>query len=195
MRIVAGSAKGVRLAPVPDGVRPVSDRAREGLFSSLGTERLEGAAALDLYAGTGAMGIEALSRGAARATFVDRSAKAATAIHRNLTLAHVDDRGSVEVSSALGFLGLPPRPGAPFDLVFCDPPYDMGPPELDEVLRELAGRWVGTGATIVLTRGDRSSMPVIPVHWAVARRLRYGDSLVHLIRPIDGPSDQVEDPP
>ena len=195
MRIVAGSAKGVRLGPVPDGVRPLSDRAREGLFSSLGPERLDGAAVLDLYAGTGAMGIEALSRGAERATFVDRSAKAAAAIHRNLVLTHLDDRASVQVSSALAYLNLRTRSGAPFDLVFCDPPYDLGSPELDEALEGLADGWAGAGTTMVLTRGDRSSMPVIPVHWAVARQLRYGDSLVHLIRPVEGPSDRVENPP
>ncbi|MGH2637663.1 MAG: RsmD family RNA methyltransferase, partial [Actinomycetota bacterium] len=71
MRVIAGSAKGVRLGPVPSGVRPVSDRAREGLFSSLAA-RLPGALVLDLFAGTGALGIEALSRGADRAVFVER---------------------------------------------------------------------------------------------------------------------------
>ena len=73
MRVVAGSAKGVRLAPVPRGVRPVSDAAREGVFSSL-AEHVPGAQVLDLYAGTGAMGVEALSRGADRAVLVERDA-------------------------------------------------------------------------------------------------------------------------
>jgi 16S rRNA (guanine966-N2)-methyltransferase len=196
VRIVAGSAKGVRLAAVPQGVRPLSERAREGLFSSLGPERLEGAAVLDLYAGTGATGIEALSRGAERATFVDRSAQAAATIHRNLSATHLEDHGTVQVSSALGYLRRVDEPGAPFDLVFCDPPYEADAPELDDVLAELANRWVApTGSTLVLTRGDRSSMPVIPVHWSVARQLRYGDSLVNLIRPHEGLSDQVEDLP
>ena len=72
MRVVAGAARGRRLAPVPEGTRPVSDRAREGLFSSLG-DAVVGAGVLDLFAGTGALGIEALSRGAAGATFVDRA--------------------------------------------------------------------------------------------------------------------------
>ena len=82
----AGSAKGTRLAPVPDGVRPLSDRAREGLFSSLGPDVIVDAIVLDLFAGTGAVGIEALSRGAARATFVERSAQAGATIHRNLDI-------------------------------------------------------------------------------------------------------------
>jgi 16S rRNA (guanine966-N2)-methyltransferase len=187
MRIVAGSAKGTRLAPVPDGVRPLSDRAREGLFSSLGPGRVEGVAVLDLYAGTGAMGIEALSRGAERATFVERSSQAVVAIHRNLELAHVGAEG-VEVDDALRFLRRNDKIGAPYRLVFADPPYDLGSPELDDVLQELASGWVANDdPTVVLTRGERSSMPVIPVHWAVARQLRYGDSLVNLIRPQDQP--------
>src|SRR4029079_16781957 len=83
MRIIAGTARGVRLAPFPDGTRPLADRAREGLFSSLGEAVVE-AAVLDLFAGTGAVGIEALSRGAARAVFVDSSPDAVRTIRENL---------------------------------------------------------------------------------------------------------------
>src|SRR4051794_29645804 len=83
MRVVAGSARGRRLGPVPPGTRPVSDRAREGLFSSLGPD-VDGARVLDLYAGTGALGLEALSRGAASATFVDDAAPAIRTITGNL---------------------------------------------------------------------------------------------------------------
>jgi 16S rRNA (guanine966-N2)-methyltransferase len=83
VRVIAGTAKGTRLAAVPPGVRPVSDRAREGVFSSLG-ELVSGAAVLDLFAGTGAMGIEALSRGAAAAVFVERSPRAIASIRQNL---------------------------------------------------------------------------------------------------------------
>src|SRR6266516_2801561 len=83
MRVIAGSAKGVRLAPVPAGTRPMADRVREGLFSSLG-DRVVDASVLDLFAGTGAVGIEALSRGARRAVFVDSAPGAVKAIHENL---------------------------------------------------------------------------------------------------------------
>jgi 16S rRNA (guanine966-N2)-methyltransferase len=196
VRIVAGSSKGVRLAPVPDGVRPLSDRAREGLFSSLGPDRLVGATVLDLYAGTGATGIEAISRGAELVTFVERSVEAAATIHRNLSLAHTEDRSTVHTVDVLTFLRNHGQQASPFDLVFCDPPYATGPPELDDVLAELMRGWVvEEGSTVVLTRGDRSSMPVIPVHWTIARQLRYGDSLVHLIRPVAGPLEQVENLP
>jgi 16S rRNA (guanine(966)-N(2))-methyltransferase RsmD len=184
MRIVTGSAKGARLAPVPDGVRPLSDRAREGLFSSLGPDVLVDAIVLDLFAGTGAVGIEALSRGAARATFVERSAQAGATIHRNLDITRLAADAEVQTLDAARFLERAERPGAPFDLVFCDPPYDMGGSELQPLLEALTSGWVAhQGGTIVLTRGERSSMPVIPVHWAVARELRYGDSLVLVIRP------------
>ena len=184
MRIVTGSAKGARLAPVPDGVRPLSDRAREGLFSSLGPDVVADATVLDLFAGTGAVGIEALSRGAARATFVERSAQAGATIHRNLDITGLAADAVVHTLDAARFLAGAGRQGAPFDLVFCDPPYDMAGSEVQPLLEALTAGWVADqGGTIVLTRGGRSSMPVIPVHWAVARELRYGDSLVLVIRP------------
>ena len=184
MRIIAGSAKGVRLAPVPPGVRPISDRAREGLFSSLGPGAVEDARVLDLYAGTGASGIEALSRGAGAAVFVDRAPNAVAAVKRNLVTTRLGARAEVHPAGVARFLSRDDRPGAPFDLVICDPPYDTGPPEVDDVLRELAGGWLReTAWTVALTRGRKSSMPVIPLHWAVAKRLRYGDSVVVLFRP------------
>lgn len=184
MRIVAGTAKGVRLAPVPTGVRPLSDRAREGLFSSLGPAAVEHAAVLDLFAGTGASGIEALSRGADHAHLVERSPSAVSAIRRNLALTGTEDRAEVHRMDVLRFLTGNDKMGAPYDLVICDPPYELGSPHVDGVLRELADGWLrGDTWTVVLTRGRKSSMPVIPLHWFAARRLRYGDSLVMLFRP------------
>jgi 16S rRNA (guanine(966)-N(2))-methyltransferase RsmD len=103
MRVIAGSAKGMRLGPVPLGVRPVSDRAREGLFSSLALE-LPDARVLDLYAGTGAMGIEALSRGAEHAVFVDRAYQASAAIHDNLDRTRLADRATVVTQDVGAFL-------------------------------------------------------------------------------------------
>jgi len=182
MRIVAGSAKGVRLGPVPPSVRPISDRAREGLFSSLGPGALEDLRVLDLFAGTGAAGIEALSRGAQRAVFVDRAPAAVAAIERNLAATKLEDRGEVVAAAVARFVRRHDRLGAPYDLVICDPPYELGPPELDEVLSDLDG-WLADGSTVVLTRGHKSSTGVIPLHWATARQLRYGDSLVFVFRP------------
>jgi 16S rRNA (guanine966-N2)-methyltransferase len=184
MRIVTGSAKGARLAPVPEGVRPLSDRAREGLFSSLGPAGVIDARVLDLFAGTGAVGIEALSRGAVHATFVERSGPAAATIHRNLEITRLEGSGAVEHHEVTGFLASQGIQAEPYDLVFCDPPYELAGSEVQAILEALVERWlVPEGGTIVLTRAEKSSIPVIPVHWSVARELRYGDSLVLVIRP------------
>jgi 16S rRNA (guanine966-N2)-methyltransferase len=182
MRVIAGSAKGVRLAPVPRGVRPVSDMAREGLFSSIAAD-VPGSIVLDLYAGTGALGIEALSRGADEAVFVERSASAAAVLRTNLERTHLLDRGEIVRREAASFVMSDDTSAGTFDLVLLDPPYDVGAPEIDRILAALADRWLSpTGWTVVLTRGIRSSMPVIPVNWHVSRRLEYGDSLVLVYR-------------
>lgn len=201
MRIVAGSARGTRLGPVPDGIRPVSDRAREGLFSSLGRAVLD-AEVLDLFAGTGAMGIEALSRGASHATFVERSPTAVAAIHGNLDRTHLAGAARVVTTDAGRFLRagpetgswsgrIDPPPGGPV-LVFLDPPYDRPAKELEGLLELLDALWLGRPSErprewpreplgewkVCLTRPARSSTLVVPIGWVVARRLEYGDNLV-----------------
>jgi 16S rRNA (guanine966-N2)-methyltransferase len=185
MRVIAGSAKGARLVRVPAGIRPVSDRAREGLFSSLG-DLVEGARVLDLYAGTGALGVEALSRGAGEAVFVDRNPAAVRAVEENLARTSLGDRASIERSEVRRFLERRPSERAGFDLVFLDPPYEAGSAELDPVLSLLGVKpLLREGFTVVLSRGSRSSNSVIPLHWSVARRLSYGDSVVTLFRSRD----------
>ena len=183
MRVIAGSAKGTRLGPVPPGVRPVSDRAREGLFSSLAMD-VPDANVLDLFAGTGALGIEALSRGADRAVFVDRSYEASAAIYDNLTRAHLSERGAIITTDVDAFLSVAPA-GPPFDVVLLDPPYELDAPDLARTLQKLVSGWLSDdGWTVVLTRGVKSSTLVIPIDWVVARQLRYGDSLVILYREV-----------
>lgn len=178
MRVIAGSAKGSRLGPVPPGARPVSDRAREGLFSSLG-DAVRHARVLDLFAGTGALGIEALSRGADHAVFVDRARPSVEAVRHNLELTQLADQATVHRSGCLAFLRKGPGVERPFDLVFLDPPYDDAGPELEGCLDELENGWLREpGWTVVLTRASESSTPVIPLHWLARRRLRYGDSLL-----------------
>ncbi len=155
--------------------------AREGLFSSLGGS-VEGARVLDLFAGTGALGIEALSRGAASATFVEREPAAVRTIRANLERTKLADRASVvarEVSRVV--IGKSDR-GAGFDLCFLDPPYEVREGEVEPLLSGLAAGWLAPGFTVGLTRRIRSSTLVIPVNWAVARRLEYGDTLVFLYR-------------
>ena len=121
MRVVAGAFKGRRLhAPPGARTRPTADRVREALFSMLGP--LEGLRVLDLFAGSGALGIEALSRGAASATFVERDARAAEAIRRNLEAVGVE--APVHRREAMAWIGSPAAlQSGPFDLVFADPPY------------------------------------------------------------------------
>jgi 16S rRNA (guanine966-N2)-methyltransferase len=163
------------LAAVPAGTRPVSDRAREGLFSSLG-DLVEGAGVLDLFAGTGAMGIEALSRGAASALFVDSAPAAARVIAENLRRTKLASRGTVRRMDVLRALRQGP---GPFELVLLDPPYRLPAAEVDAVLGELAGQGVVEGGgRVVLTREKQSYTPVIPLHWLEVKRLSYGDSLV-----------------
>jgi len=178
VRVIAGSAKGVRLTKVPAGTRPLSDMAREGLFASL-ADLVDGARCLDLYAGTGAGGIEALSRGAAEATFVDRSAAAVAAIRENLRLTAFERVGTVVKAPVERWLSRSIAAQDRFDLVLCDPPYDLGEAALGGVLAALDAGWLAPeGWTVVVTRGHKSPPLKVPVHWAVRRQLRYGDSLL-----------------
>ena len=151
--------------------------AREGLFSSLGSS-VAGARVLDLYAGTGALAIEALSRGAGSAVLVERSRPAVRAIGDNLARTRTATSVSVIASDVPRFLMTDDKSDGPFDLVFADPPYEADEPHVSEILRLLAGGWLAERWTVVLTRSSRSSMHVIPVDWPIARRLEYGDTLV-----------------
>ena len=184
MRVIAGTAKGVRLGPVPRGVRPVSDRAREGVFSSLGAG-VSGTRVLDLYAGTGAMAIEALSRGAEHATLVERNRAALGAIRDNLARARLGGTAEIVPSDAFAFVTRDDSPLEAFDLVFADPPYAMDQDELDGLVAGIGSAGLsGPVWRVVLTRPKRSSTPVIPLHWVTARRLSYGDTLVFIFREV-----------
>jgi len=141
------------------------------------------ARALDLYAGTGALGIEALSRGAERAAFVDADRVAGRTIRENLERTRLAGAAEIAVRPALSYLRTEPE--APFDLCFLDPPYATAVLEIETALAALAGGgWLAHGFTVTLTRPARSSKHVIPVDWHVARRLEYGDSLVILYREV-----------
>lgn len=182
MRIIAGAAKGTRLGPVPPGTRPMSDMAREGLFASLGPG-IDGTRCLDLFAGTGAVGIEALSRGASEAVFVEHSAKATDAIRDNLARTHLSEAGRVVKADAFAWLARQTAAQGVFDVVFCDPPYDVAGASLDRLMASLGTGWLAPETwTVILTRGHKGLLPAVPVHWAVRRQLRYGDSLLTLYR-------------
>lgn len=178
MRIVAGSAKGRRLAAPADSTRPTSDRMREALFNSLAADLdLDGARVLDLYAGTGAVGLEALSRGAAEAVLVESNRAALAVLRRNADTLGLSGATIVGRSVASYLNAAPDRP---FRLVFADPPYDLGDDELADVLAALAdpGR-LAPEAWVVVERGARSGSPRWPAGLITPdRERRYGDGVL-----------------
>jgi 16S rRNA (guanine966-N2)-methyltransferase len=178
-RIIAGEAGGRRLeVPPGEAVRPTSDRVKESVFSALGPGRLVGARVLDLFAGSGALGLEALSRGAAEALLVDRDHAAARAIRANTETLGFDGRAVLRQSPVAAVLA-GRRPGGPFDLALLDPPYDTPAAEVDAVLRQLVdGEWLAPDATIVVERAAGSSPLTWPAGWGSTWERCYGDTLV-----------------
>lgn len=202
VRIIGGRWRGVPLTfPAVTELRPTPDRVRETLFNWL-QPVMAGAHCLDLFAGSGALGIEALSRGAATATFVDRDArigKHLAGVLRQLggvsvqagagdPLPVADGTGDthalpvarVVVADALEFLG---RPAAAFDVVFLDPPYaaDL----LEPVCARLAGAgWLARDAHIYLERAAQAGLPVLPANWVMHRAKRAGQVGYHLLRTL-----------
>ena len=176
MRIIAGSARGTRLAPVPKDVRPTADRVRESLFNSLG-QYFEGGMVLDLYAGTGALGIESLSRGSDLAVFVERDRKARSVIHENLRRTRFVDRAEViggEVDVALGRLE---ERGEAFDLIFADPPYRIAA-EVGGILHRLRSL-LAPGGRVVIESGEAPQQGTKRGKKGVTRR--YGGTFVTIL--------------
>lgn len=189
-RIIAGDARGVALHVPKSGTRPTSDRVREALFSSLDARgALDDAAVLDLYAGTGALGLEAISRGAVFAAFVEHAPRAASLLRRNasavtdaLPAARRGVRTSVTTASALTHVE---RDGGVYDLVFADPPYDVPNGELERLLAALEPRLAPHGL-IVLERAARSGEPAAPERLELEQTRRYGDTaMVFYARRVD----------
>jgi len=178
-RIIAGEAGGRRLAvPAGEAVRPTSDRVKESLFSALGPARLVAARVLDLYAGSGALGLEALSRGAAEALIIDRDPAAVRAIRANIDTLGFEGRAVLRQAPVATLLA-GPRSGDPFDLALLDPPYDTPAADVEEVLRLLVEReWIGPDGTIVVERAAGSSHLVWPAGWGSTWERCYGDTLV-----------------
>jgi 16S rRNA (guanine966-N2)-methyltransferase len=176
VRIVAGAAKGRRLvAPKGDDVRPTADRVKEALFSSL-QPLLTGARVLDLYAGSGGLGLEALSRGAAQVTFVERANASLTALRKNVETVGLPGTTVVAGEAARALRG--EVPGAPFDLVFADPPYRLPKAELATLLADLVTH-LAPGATVVVERAARDGAPPWPAELRAGDPRRYGDTALH----------------
>ena len=172
-RIVTGRVGG-RTLTVPKGqTRPTSERVREALFSRLEHGgALDEARVLDLYAGSGALGLEAVSRGAASATLVDSARPAVAACRRNIAQLDLPE-AHVVATTARGYLG--GEPSTSYDLVLIDPPYDVTEPDLAVVLDLLTG-WLAPGATVVVERARRSPEPSWPAGLQADDARRYGDT-------------------
>lgn len=180
---MAGRAGGRRLVVPARGTRPTSERVREALFSAVQSAMdLDGAAVLDLYAGSGALGLEALSRGAEHAAFVESERAALSVLERNIAALSLPGaeirRGRVRAVLA----GPAPRR---YDLVLADPPYDLGTDELNGVLILLT-EWIGTGAVVVVERAARTEPPEWPEVLRPMKVRRYGDTELHWARVPEG---------
>jgi 16S rRNA (guanine966-N2)-methyltransferase len=177
-RIVGGSAKGRRLAVPARGTRPTSDRAREALFSSLaGLLELPGSRVLDLFAGSGAVGLEALSRGAAAVTFVESDRAACEVLRHNIETVGLDGT-EVHRRPAATFL-VTAGSDEPFDLVFADPPYSFGEQPLGALLATLAqSQWLAEHAVVVVERSARGPEPQWPDTIEAVKQKRYGEGLL-----------------
>lgn len=153
-RIIAGAYGGRQIkTPKGDGTRPTSDRVREAMFSSLESELggFDGLRVLDLFAGSGALGLESLSRGASHATFVESDARAAAVVKQNVEALKAS--GIVMRTTAERFMST--EPGEPFDLVFLDPPYAVTTEAVSALVSSLTGGWASPHALFVVERATR----------------------------------------
>ncbi|MEC3973714.1 16S rRNA (guanine(966)-N(2))-methyltransferase RsmD [Amycolatopsis sp. H20-H5] len=178
-RIVAGKAGGRRLKVPPKGTRPTSERVREALFNALEVAgELDGSRVLDLYAGSGALGLEALSRGASDALFVEADKRAADVLRGNV--ATVGLGGSVRIGQVETVAAATVSPSVRFDLVLADPPYSVTGAELGKVLASLAtGEWITEGGLVIVERAARDGDPDWPDGFAPTRTKRYGDTALY----------------
>jgi 16S rRNA (guanine966-N2)-methyltransferase len=181
MRVVAGTARGIRLiAPAGKATRPTSDRVREATFNALGSlGAIEDARVIDLFAGTGALGIEALSRGAAHATFVERERAAVDVIERNLAAARLGGQATVVRADAVRYLDTAPA----CDVALIDPPYEF------DGWATLLDR---LDAGLAVVESDRAVEA--PEPWEMVRSRRYGTTVVTIVRRTHDPSDMPDTP-
>jgi 16S rRNA (guanine966-N2)-methyltransferase len=191
VRVIAGRYGGRRLtAPKGGTTRPTSERVREALFAMLGD--LTEARVLDLFAGSGALGIEALSRGATEAVFVERDSQAIAALRANLAALEVgEQRAQVRRAEAIAALGRARERKETYDLVLIDPPYRRAP-ELGPALAVALPALLSPGARVVVESDRRAPLRLEPL--ALERERRYGDTtiMIHRREPIPTPSAATE---
>lgn len=190
MRVISGRFKGMALTTPKPGTRPTTDRTKEAIFSHLDSWGvLDDARVLDLFAGTGALGIEALSRGARELVAVESAAPVAALIAKTLTAlkhnrswepgmsARVVKARAEKYAAAASAV-------APFDVIFIDPPYAFETEACNQLLADLAARELtGDDTVIMLERSTRSAEPTAPEGWAISNRRDYGETAVYYIEP------------
>ncbi|WP_406092776.1 16S rRNA (guanine(966)-N(2))-methyltransferase RsmD [Kitasatospora purpeofusca] len=190
-RVIAGAAGGRRLAVPPGrGTRPTSDKAREAMFSTLEALRgtLHGARMLDLFGGSGAVGLEALSRGAAHVLLVEADAQAARVIRENVRTVGLP--GALVQAARAEKVVAGPAPEAPYDLVFLDPPYVVTDDEVREMLITLsAGGWLAEDVLVTVERSTRGGAFGWPEGFEELRSRRYGEGTLWYGRAADETRD------
>ena len=189
MRIIAGEAGGRKIkSPDTRGTRPVTDRVREAVFSTIGSWVVD-SVVCDLYAGSGSFGLEALSRGASSAVFVENGRKALAALRQNV--AAIGLGGTIIESTVQGYLD---RANHRFHLVFMDPPWDQPTSQMEEDFAKL-DRLLLPNAEVVVSRRHTDQRPEPPETWRVATDKRYGDTRIIRYEKIesddDGPTDGI----
>lgn len=189
MHVITGRFKGMPLATPRAETRPTTDRTKEALFSRLESHGLlQDARVLDLFGGTGALGIEALSRGAHELVVVESSAQAAQLIAQTLTALRryagwQEGMGARVVHAKAERYAAKARPGEPFDLVLIDPPYAFASADCERLLRDLTARGlVARFGAIVLERSTRTAPPAAPEGWVMIDRRDYGETAVYTFR-------------
>lgn len=181
MRVIAGSARGRRLKSVPGtNTRPTTDRVKENLFNILGSA-VNNAAFLDLFAGNGGVGIEALSRGARSAVFIDKSRTCTKMIRTNLEIVGFLDRAQVYTNDVLQALGILGRKGQQFDLIFLDPPYQSG--LVDKALVQISSSNLLTpGGLVIAEYGKKEEIIQFALNLSRVREQQYGDTVLGFYR-------------
>lgn len=179
MRVIAGTHRGRRLqGPQGTALRPTSDRVREALFSILGN-RLPESRVLDLYAGTGAIGIEALSRGVAQVTFVESRAESLALLRRNVSDCHMSSQVIIQARTVQQFLARPELWTGPYDIVFADPPYDATY-ELEGIFKNITPALVVPDAWLVVEHASKMVLPPQLGPSSFTRRYAYGDTALSI---------------
>jgi 16S rRNA (guanine966-N2)-methyltransferase len=179
MRVIAGSHRGRRLSgPKGTVLRPTSDKVRQAIFSILGSQ-VSGSRFLDLYAGTGAVGIEALSRGASAVTFVESDPKAVQLLQKNLWTCQLLDHAQIHLRQTTAFLDQKDWWGGPYDILFADPPY-AALDELEIMTHACRPGLLSECATVIIEQDSRTELPASIDHAALVRRYVYGDTALYL---------------